>query len=160
MLWFYPYRFEYPRSVTNPAARLREVLTEPKWAEMKHDIQLEKVKLEQRLPFWFQNSWNPIFDGKFVMTGKNPYLVGHFRIHWLVLVITIAILVFPLFEVVTLLQEPEIKPGLVAGWRTAEITSNLEFFGFGVLIVFIGWLFGLRNANRIVTAIRESTAST
>jgi len=139
---------------------LREVLADPKWGKVASEVSPEKVVIERKLSAFFYNSWNPIFEGKFAFDGQRPCLVGHFRVHWLVLMLTLAALAYPLFEVVTLLYEPNVKPGYVAGWKEAQIIWNLEFFGFGLLTVCVGWLFGLPNAKRIVDAINESKAGT
>ena len=156
-MWFLRRRFEYAPSVTNPVARLREVLSDPKWGTIASEVSPEKVLVERKVGAFLHNSWNPVFQGKFVFGAGRPYLVGYFRVHWLVLIFTVLFLAYPLFEVLALLPEPDVKPGYVAGWKEAEITGNLQFFGLSLLVVICGWIFGLPNAKRIVEAINGAT---
>jgi hypothetical protein len=65
----------------------------------------------------------------------------------------ILVLSNPLIEVLTLLQPAE-EAGYLAELKTGEI---IEFFGIPLLIVFLGWLFGIPTARLILTAINEST---
>lgn len=160
LLWFLRQRFEYAPSATHPVARLKQVLSDPKWGNIASEVSPGRVLIERKLGFFLRNSWNPIFQGRFVIESGRSYLVGHFRVHWLVAIFTVLFLAYPLYDIFTLLPQPDVRPGYVAGWKDAQITWDLQFFGFAVLIVIAGWLFGLPNAKRIRDAINESTRGT
>src|SRR5215467_16074144 len=84
MFWFVPYRFAYEASIGDVSQRLLQTLQQEKWQRISHTVSPTHAKLQHKLPLFFYNSWNPIFDGSFVEEGGKRFLVGYFRFHWLV----------------------------------------------------------------------------
>jgi hypothetical protein len=156
MFWFVRLKFQYAASVSDPSQRLLETLRHDKWQRISHKITPTQAVLEHRLPVFFRNSWNPIFDGSFVTEAGRRYLVGYFRINWLVLAFTVMFVAFAAYSAWSTMQQPAIRPGYVANWKAARLHFDLTFLGMAIGINLLGWLIGLPYERRILTAIRES----
>ncbi|MBI3528802.1 MAG: hypothetical protein HY067_12640 [Betaproteobacteria bacterium] len=156
MIWFVRYRFDYPPEIVNPQQRLVEAFQKH---ELKHSVNGARIKVEKKLGLFFRNSWNPIFVGRFAHDGARSYLSGYFRVHWYTLMFSVLFLGMLLYQLLAAFQQPEVRPGYVPGWKVKEIEFMLTFIAAFFGITFIGWLFGLPNARRILAAIRESAAT-
>jgi hypothetical protein len=156
MIWFYPYRFEYPSGVSDAEKRLVDALQKH---GLQHSVQHSRIKVEKTLGRLFRNSWNPIFVGRLENYGAHTHLRGYFRTHWFTLIFSILFLSMLLYQLLVAFQQPEVRPGYVPGWRTQEIEFTLTFIGAFFGITFIGWLFGLPNARRILAALRDSATA-
>lgn len=136
--------------------RLKATLSTEKWNRLVPKFSGERVKIYHKLPALFTNSWNPIFDGKFVQSTSGARLVGYFRVHWLVLVFIIFFLGMCLFQLYGALSQPEVMPGRIAGWREHDIYFWLEFIGFIILMNVVGWAIGIPYERKMLAAIKEA----
>jgi hypothetical protein len=159
MFWFVPYRFPYEASIGDPSQQLLQTLQQEKWQRISHTASATHIKLQHRLPLFFYNSWNPIFAGSFVTEGGRRFLVGYFRINWLVFALIIIFLAQIGYELWSIYHAPASRPGYVANWKEMQWRWELSFLGMFLAINAVGWLIGVPYERRILAAIRESTVS-
>jgi hypothetical protein len=157
MFWFVPYRFTYEASINDPSQRLLQTLQQDKWQRISRSVTPTHAKLEHKLPPFFRNSWNPVFDGSFVAEGGRRMLVGHFRVHWFVFAFILVFIGSISYDLWMTYQAPALRPGYVANWREMHLRWGLSFLGMAVGINVVGWLIGIPYQRRILAAIREST---
>lgn len=156
VFWFVPYRIpfdDYPSAATE---KLRRMLSESRWERLIATFSGLDVKIQHKLPLMFQNSWNPIFCGKFVSRSNGSELVGHFRIHWLVFVFMLIFLATCIFQIYDTWSQPDQQTGYVEGWKEYRLRFELQFLGLFFLMNCIGWLVGIPYQRKILAAIRES----
>lgn len=150
------FRFEYSVPPNQAAQALQDVLGRPEWSTIDSRVTTERVVLERQTPWWFRNSFNPIFIGRFRNGTRGAILVGRFRIHLLVILILLAFFGFSIYELVQTYLEPEQKEGYIAGWRSMKLQWSLEQLGFAALVLVLGWLIGYPNRQRVLSAIKQS----
>ncbi|MDM7857899.1 hypothetical protein [Thiopseudomonas acetoxidans] len=155
MIWFVRYTFTYPLNVENPRQSLIDALHSN---ELEYSKSGTQFKIKRKLGLFFRNSWNPIFVGDFEYKAGRSHLCGYFRVHWYTLIFSAVFLGALLFELIATFFQPEIRSGYTLGWKAESIKSTLTFIAAFFGVTFVGWLFGLSSARRIIAAIRESTA--
>jgi hypothetical protein len=137
-------------------ARLKATLSTEKWNRLVPTFSGERIKIYHNLPALFANSWNPIFDGQFVQSSSGSRLVGYFRVHWFVFVFILVFLGVCLFQLYDAWSQPEVMPGMAAGWREHNISFSFQFLGFFMLINILGWAIGIPYQRRMLAAIQEA----
>ena len=158
MFWFVRLKFPYAASISDPSQRLIETLHQDRWQRISHKITPTRAVLEHKLPVFFHNSWNPIFDGSFVTEAGQRYLTGYFRVNWFVAAFAVLFVTFAAYSVWSTTQQPDIRPGYVTNWKGAQLRFDLTFLGIAIGINVLGWLIGVPYERRILDAIRESAA--
>ncbi len=127
MFPFIRHTFEYPNSA-DPAKCLTDTLAQQKWTEMAYTISQNKVTLEHKLPIYFRNSWNPIFQGSIETVGDRKRLVGYFRVHWFVMLFMAFFIGVAGFQLLQSYLSPDVVTGYDAGWREKRLHFDLLFF--------------------------------
>lgn len=155
MLPFVKRTFEFPFGV-NARQRLLNTLAQEKWSLLKHTVSGNSVKLEHTPPFFFRNSWNPIFQARIESIEGRQHIVGYFRFNWFVSVFMVFFVGYSFFELLQTYFSPDVIPGYVANWRADRLFFDLQFFAMAVAINILGWAVGIPYQRRISLAIRES----
>jgi hypothetical protein len=156
VIWFWKYVVQFRGSREESIARLKATLSTEKWNRLVPTFSGERIKIYHKLPALFANSWNPIFDGQFVQSSSGTRLVGYFRVHWFVFVFILVFLGVCLFQLYDAWSQPEVMPGMVAGWREHNISFSFQFLGFFTLINILGWAIGIPYQRRMLAAIQEA----
>jgi hypothetical protein len=156
MLGLRSFRFEYSVPPSKAAQALANILRRPEWNTIDAQVTAERVTLEIRTPWWFQNSFNPVFVGRFRASDRGAILTGRFRLHLLVIVFLLVFFGFSIYELIQTFLEPEHKEGYIAGWRSMRLNWSLEILGFGVLVLLLGWLVGYPNRQTVLHVIKQS----
>jgi hypothetical protein len=120
-------------------------------------ITTDAVKLRRRLPFWFRNSFDPIFVGSFSSTGQGAILEGRFRAHWFTCIFMVAFIGISARNAFDTWSSPAQQPGYVESWRDDRMRFDLQFLGLAVLFPVVGWAFGAPSKRAILKAIQESS---
>ncbi len=150
----YEFAYSYPPEAAS--RRLLASLEQEKWSSIVAQVTSTQVKLHQRPPLAFRNSFNPVFVGRFTRTPSGATLSGTFRMSWFAVVFLFVFLGMFAYGAMETYIQPEHRAGYVEGWRSATLRWNLVFLGFAALAPMVGWLVGLPSRNAIIRAIHES----
>jgi len=150
MFWFVPYRFPYEVSINDPSQRLLHTLQQDKWQHISRTVRPTHAKLQHKLPPFFYNSWNPVFDGSFVAKGGRRMLVGYFRVNWFVFAFILFFIGSISYDLWLTYQAPALRPGYVANWREIHLRWDLSYLGMALGINVVGWLIGIPYQRRIL----------
>jgi hypothetical protein len=155
MLPYISTSFEYPAG-TKAADRLRQTLASEKWNRVTIELQDSSVTIEHKLPVFFRNSWNPIFQGRIESSGNRQRLVGYFRVNWFVLAFVVFFVGASLYRLLHTYFSSDIATGYVSNWRSERLAFDIQFFAMAIGINLIGWAVGIPYQRRILAAINES----
>ncbi|MEO8670678.1 MAG: hypothetical protein ABI411_05135 [Tahibacter sp.] len=123
--------------------RLLNTLARERWSRLKDSIDGNSVQLEHRLPFFFTNSWNPIFQGRIESSEAGQRIVGYFRFNWFVSGFSIFFVGYSFNRLLRTYLSIDVVPGNVSNWRTGDLAFDLQFFAMGVAIIIAGWAIGI-----------------
>ena len=156
MLPFTSKKFEFP-ATADARQKLASILSQDKWSRLKYKLEGDKVTIEHMPPKMFRNSWNPVFQGKFIQENGKQVLVGFFRVNWLVLIFILLMLGFIFSQLLSVYFSPEVMPGHIEGWRSDQMMLYVQMLGMFALVNIIGWIAGTIYRKRILQAIQDST---
>jgi hypothetical protein len=149
------YEFNYEVAPEQAAARLKRSVNAGD--NIIGKVSIDAVKLRRRLPFWFRNSFDPIFVGSFSNTDQGAILEGRFRAHWLTCIFMVAFIGISAKNAFETWSAPAQRPGHVQGWRDDRLRFDLKFLGVALLFPVVGWAFGIPSQRAVLKAIEESS---
>jgi hypothetical protein len=149
------YQFSYEVAPEQAVEHLRRSVDATK--NIIGKVAADGVKLRRRLPFWYRNSFDPIFVGSFSNTARGATLEGRFRAHWFTWIFMIVFIGASAKNLFDTWSAPTQRAGYVEDWREDRLRFDMQFLGFALLFPVIGWAFGLPSKKAILKALEESS---
>lgn len=149
------YKFNYDVAPRQAAERLAQTVDDS--GGIVGRISTEQVKLRRRLPFWFRNSFDPIFVGSISSTDQGAVLNGRFRAHWFACIFTVVFIGLSAKNAFDTWSAPAQRSGYIEGWREDHLRFDLQFLGVAFLVPVAGWAFGIPSKRAILKVIEESS---
>lgn len=147
-------KFEFGVPPAEAAIALSQVVNDSEQAEGV--VTSTKVKLKGKSVWWWHNSFNPIFVGRFESSAEGSVLRGRFRMSWPVIAFIAFFIGMSVSNMLETLAAPASRDGYVEGWRDQRLESDYAFVGAGIVIPIVGWVLGAPVRRRIVETIVAS----
>lgn len=151
------YVFRFPIPLDEAKEHLRQIVSSEKDKRLQLHQKGNVSKLTLGPGRVIVNSFYPIFVGDWREKNGNAELSGYFRMNIFVILLLVSFFLVVLTDLFNTLQQPDVRPGYIIGWKDHLLQFDLMFLGIFIAMAVVGWLAGRSSRQRIIGIIQQST---